>query len=256
MGNVGVLRRLVQVGFFMLEMRFDVEHDLVDGPREGERRLGCVAPVHDATVVPSDVHARVAREPHRYGVVHPAATDILVVDVERHLTASGRLYQLVLRTLVLASERLDREELRYAALTAQLGLAVSDQSILGSRAEALMKLGAMAMTWATELRAHETARDQVEAEYFEGTPTLYPATHRRWTEQREMSDGLVDLIARLAELDGLDPLPASDPDALAARVDQLVADHVEPARVKALDEMGESRRAASIALRWLTPRLG
>ena len=161
------------------------------------------------------------------------------------------LYQLVLRILVLATERLDREELRYAALTAQLGLALSDESFLGSRAEALTKIGAAAMTWATELRAHETARARVEAEYFEGTSTLYPATLRRWTEQRELSDGLVDLIARLAELDGLDPLPVADPDAFAARVDQLVADHVEPARVKALDELGEGRRAVLIAMRWL-----
>jgi hypothetical protein len=31
---------------------------------------------------------------------------------------------------------------------------------------------------------------------------------------------------------------------------------VEPARVKALDEMGDGRRAASIAMRWLAPKLG
>jgi len=166
------------------------------------------------------------------------------------------LYQLILRILVLASERLDREELRYAALTAQLGLAMSDESFLGNRAEALMKLGAAAITWATELRALETARTRIETKYFEGTSTLSPATLRRWTEQRELSDALVNLIMRLAELDGLDPLPATDPDAFAARVDQLIADHVEPARVKALDEMGDGRRAASIAMRWLTPKLG
>jgi hypothetical protein len=35
-----------------------------------------------------------------------------------------------------------------------------------------------------------------------------------------------------------------------------VADHVEPARVKALDDMGEGRRAVSIAMRWLAPKLG
>ena len=166
------------------------------------------------------------------------------------------LYQLVLRILILATERLDREELRYAALTAQLGLAVSGESILGSRSEALMKLGTMAMTWATELRAHEAARDRVETKYFAGTSTLYPETLRRWTEQRQLSDALVDVIGRLAELDGLDPLPGTDPDAFAARVDQLEADHVEPARVKALDEMGDGRRAASIAMQWLAPKLG
>jgi hypothetical protein len=31
---------------------------------------------------------------------------------------------------------------------------------------------------------------------------------------------------------------------------------VEPARVKALDELGEGRRAMSIAMRWLEPKLG
>jgi hypothetical protein len=41
-----------------------------------------------------------------------------------------------------------------------------------------------------------------------------------------------------------------------ARVEQLVADHVEPARVKALDEIGEGRRAASVAMRWLAPKQG
>jgi hypothetical protein len=40
------------------------------------------------------------------------------------------------------------------------------------------------------------------------------------------------------------------------RVGELIADHVEPARVKALDEMGEGRRAVSIAMAWLEPKLG
>jgi hypothetical protein len=166
------------------------------------------------------------------------------------------LYQLVLRIWVLTEESLEREGLRYAALSAHLALALSDHSILGSRAEALQKIGGAAGIWATELRALETARTRVEAEYFEGTSTLYPATLRRWTEQRELSDGLVDLIGRLSELDGMDPLPAGDPDAFEARVGQLVADHVEMAKAKALDEMGDGRGAVRIAIRWLAPKLG
>jgi hypothetical protein len=43
------------------------------------------------------------------------------------------LYQLVLRIWVLAEESLERELLRYAALSAYLALALSDHSILGSR---------------------------------------------------------------------------------------------------------------------------
>jgi hypothetical protein len=40
------------------------------------------------------------------------------------------------------------------------------------------------------------------------------------------------------------------------RAPQLVNDLVEPARVKALDEVGEGRRAMSVAVRWLGPKLG
>jgi hypothetical protein len=46
---------------------------------------------------------------------------------------------------------------------------------------------------------------------------------------------------------------------MAARVAaswKLMADHVEPARVKALVEMGEGRRAVSVAMAWLAPKLG
>ena len=64
------------------------------------------------------------------------------------------------------------------------------------------------------------------------------------------------MAERLAQLDDLDPSPPEDPDAVAARVDQFVDDLVEFARVKALDEMGEGRRAISIAIRWLHPQLG
>jgi hypothetical protein len=64
------------------------------------------------------------------------------------------------------------------------------------------------------------------------------------------------MAEHLSELDGVDPSPPDDHDGFQARVRQLVADHVEPARVKALAEMGEGRRAEAIAIRWLTPKLG
>jgi hypothetical protein len=57
-------------------------------------------------------------------------------------------------------------------------------------------------------------------------------------------------------IEGLAPQPVDDSDAFEARVSALIADHVEPARVKVLDEMGEGRRAASVAMAWLVPRLG
>ena len=95
----------------------------------------------------------------------------------------------------------------------------------------------------------------VEAKHLDGHPALFPATIRDWAEQLERIATLAGLAERLAELDGLDPSALEDPEAGAKRVDQLVRDLVEPARVKALDDMGEGRRAIAIAMRWLEPRL-
>ena len=111
------------------------------------------------------------------------------------------LFQLALRTLTLAAGTIERETLRYAALTAQLGLVMTDESFFPSRAEGVASIREAAIRWANELRAMETARTRVEAEYFGGTPTLYPVTARRWAEQRQLSDGLVDLIARIASFE-------------------------------------------------------
>ena len=60
---------------------------------------------------------------------------------------------------------------------------------------------------------------------------------------------------RMAELDGAEPPPPDDPADVEARVEQLVADLVEPARSKAYDELGDGRRAIELALRWLRPKL-
>jgi hypothetical protein len=63
------------------------------------------------------------------------------------------------------------------------------------------------------------------------------------------------MAMRMAELDGAEPPPPDDQAALDARVAQLVADLVEPARSKAYDELGDGRRAIELAVRWLRPKL-
>jgi hypothetical protein len=247
-----------------------------------ERRLAMV----EASLGPLEIMRRWLAEAHGYddfhayfAAMHPLGIEGLPLDrlvlqakeaaeANRSIPFSERgkaaqtamrsvifLFQLALRALTMAEDAIDREGLRYAALTAQLGLVVTDGSFFPSRAEGLATLREAAIRWANELRATETARTRVEVEYFGGTPVLYPATARRWVEQRQLSDGLVDLIARIAAFeDDLPPPPPDDPVLFEARVVQLIANHVEPARVKALDEMGEGRRAASIALRWLAPK--
>jgi hypothetical protein len=171
------------------------------------------------------------------------------------------LFHLILRAIVLAEAALDREALTCAALSAYLGLVIADDgrarhSGFPSRAEGLTALRDGVVARSTQLRALGTARERVEARYLDGYPALFPATVRSWLGQRERTDGLAEITVRLAELEGLAPVPADDPEAFEARVGELIADHVEPARVKALDEMGEGRRAVAVAMAWLAPKLG
>jgi hypothetical protein len=170
------------------------------------------------------------------------------------------LFHLVLRAIELAQAALDREALLHSALCAHLGLVMADDgtaghSVFQSRAAGLTALRGGAVARASELRALEAARKRVEARHLDGYPALFPATVLSWLGQRERTEGLAAITVQLAELEGLAPVPADDPDVFEARVGELMADHVEPARVKALDEMGEGRRAVSIAMAWLEPRL-
>jgi hypothetical protein len=84
---------------------------------------------------------------------------------------------------------------------------------------------------------------------------LFPATIRAWAEQLEQTEKLAVMAERLSELDGLDSSPPDDPGGFAARVERFIADHVEAARMKAFDEIGEGHRALLVAMRWLGPEL-
>src|SRR4051794_28174246 len=69
-----VLHALVDLGAGLLgQDGVDVEDDLPDGAGERERRAVGVDAVDGQAVVAADVHARVAGEPERHGVVHPPA---------------------------------------------------------------------------------------------------------------------------------------------------------------------------------------
>jgi hypothetical protein len=171
------------------------------------------------------------------------------------------LFYLVMRTIERTQDLLDRELLLEGLISAHLGLATIDtedgkRSAIPTRARRLESIRRLALARLAEWRALETARSRVEAKYLDDHLALFPAAIRDWAKQLERIATLARLAERLAELDGLDPSPLEDPDAVAARVDQFVDDLVEPARVKALDDMGEGRRAMSIAMRWLEPKLG
>lgn len=106
-----------------------------------------------------------------------------------------------------------------------------------------------------ELHATEAARTEVENRYLGGVSSLFPAAQRAWAAQRDFTRRSAVIADRLSELDGLGSTIDTDPPGFETRVSQLVADHGEPARSRAYDELGDGRRAQAIAIGWLRPKL-
>jgi hypothetical protein len=107
----------------------------------------------------------------------------------------------------------------------------------------------------TEIHAYERVREQVELRYLDGVAADFPLARRAWAEQRTRSETMAVIAQRIAELDGAEPASSDDPAVFEARVAPLATDLVEPARSRAYDELGDGRRALSLAIRWLRSRL-
>jgi hypothetical protein len=91
--------------------------------------------------------------------------------------------------------------------------------------------------------------------YLAGHTALFADEVRAWDEQVRNTETLADVACRLAELDGVSPAEPPDPEADAARVTELAADLVEPAKTTALEKLGEGEQAQRIAIGWLRPKL-
>jgi hypothetical protein len=170
---------------------------------------------------------------------------------------AGVRFQIVLNVNVRSQDFLDREALVNAALTAHVGLAVncSEERLKAEPLRMLVQARDLLFRRVNELHAFETARTTVEARYFDGTTVDFPAVRRAWAEQRTLSETTAVMAMHIAELDGAETVPPDDQAAFDARVEQIAADLVEPARSKAYDELGDGRRAIELAVRWLRPKL-
>jgi hypothetical protein len=168
-------------------------------------------------------------------------------------------FQLVLRINTVSHELLDRQLLFDSVFSSRLELLAYQGQDKRHRdaayIERLAQLRDLILLRFHELEAHEQARRSVEDRYLAGHPALFPDDSAAWVEQLMTSERIGQLAVALAEKDGL-PIPeVPDPDALAARVAQLAADLVEPARVAALEQLGEGQRAFAIATDWVRARL-
>jgi hypothetical protein len=166
---------------------------------------------------------------------------------------------LVLRILVTTHDLVEREGLIEAALSAQLALLTSEGRAERRRdvtyRERFATLRGLLLFRLTELRAADEAREAVEARYLAGHTALFPDATAAWDEQLRSTEAIADLACRLAELDGVPRAETPDPDAASARVTELVADLVAPAKTTALEKLGEGEQAQRIAMGWLRPKL-
>jgi len=223
--------------------------DLTDYTRSLLAAEPPVAPL-DRLVQEAETNAR------RQGRGQPR--DQLETTVRKALVETIFRYQLVLRINALSQEAIDKEILVHGALTAHVGLAIADgkADTEGPPLARLVKLRDLLFGRVDELHAIDAAREAVEARYLDGVSALFPAGQRSWSTQQTASERMAVMAMRLAEFDGAEPPPDDDLVAFEARVAQLVADHVEPARSNAYDQLGDGRRALGLAVRWLRPKLG
>jgi hypothetical protein len=209
----------------------------------------------DPSAMPMDRLAHEA-EANASAQTRGLARDEARTAIRSAIVATLFRYLLVLQVNVLAHEFLDREGLVQAALSAYLAMAISaDKADARAPAISLAQIRNALFARVSELHALEAARAAAEARYLDGVPALSPAGQRDWSKQQTDSEREAVIAMRLAELDGAEPPPHEDPVAFEAQVAQLVADHVEPSRSKAYDELGDGHRALHVAVRWLRPKL-
>ena len=168
-------------------------------------------------------------------------------------------FDLVMRILVTTHDLLEREGLIEAALSARLALLTSEGRAERRRdttyPERFATLRGLLLFRLAELRAAQEAREAVEVRYLAGHTALFPDAVEAWDAQLRSTEIIADLACRLAELDGVAPAEPPDPEVGSARVTELVADLVEPAKTTALEKLGEGEQAQRIAMGWLRPKL-
>ena len=168
-------------------------------------------------------------------------------------------FDLVLRILVTTHELLDREGPIQAALSAHIALLTTEGRAQRRRdptyPERFATLRGLLIFRLAELRAAQEARVTVEARYLAGHTALFPDEERAWDEQLRNTQTLADVACRLAALDGVRPAEPPDPEAASARMTELVADLVEPAKTTALEKLGEGEPALRIGTAWLQAKM-
>jgi hypothetical protein len=208
----------------------------------------------DPPVAPLDRLAREAIQGARTSM-RGKRLELVDAGVRSALRETVFRYELVLRINVTAHDLVDREGLIDAALGARVGLVTTQEKREPKDFEWLAQLRDLLAFRVSELRSTAEARTLVEGRYLDGHETLFPDLARAWDEQARSTKMIADMAIRLAEIDGVRPAAAPDPEALFLRTTELVADLVEPAKAEALEKAGEGRQALGIASAWVRTKV-
>ena len=205
----------------------------------------------DPPVAPLDRLAREAAHGAR-AAMRGKRPELIEAAVRTALRETVFRFELVMRINVAAHDLLDREILLEAVFASQLALLLNnarlaDESHLGR----LRQCRDLTAGRVAEMLATREARSKVEARYLDGRCALFPDIAAVFEDQIGRSERLAVMAADGAELDSVESAEPDDPDALSTRVEQLVADLVEPAKSTALEKLGEGRPAFDSANAWL-----
>jgi hypothetical protein len=212
----------------------------------------------DPPVAPLDRLAREAVDGARTAA-RGKRPEVIEAAVRSALRETVFRFELVMRINVTAHDILDREALIAAALSAHVCLLVSaDQKVRRADptyTERFITCRDLLVARLAELQAAAEARAIAEGRFLDGHPALFPELAKAWQGQCRESEVIADMAVRLAGFDDVPPCAPPDPESLSGRTAQLVADLVEPAKVEALDKLGEGSRAFDIAAGWVRTKL-
>jgi hypothetical protein len=252
-----------------------------------KRRLDAV----ETSLSPTQLVLRWLAEAHAFGDIEPYVASLLAVDppvapldrlareavqgarsamrgkrpelgdaaVRRALRETVFRFELVMRINVTTQELLDREELIAALFASQLAMLLSEERKARLRDDSHLRrlelCRRLTVLRVNELLASREARSSVEARFLDGHAALFPDVAAAFDEQLRRSQEIALSAMRAAELDGVEPVPPDDPDAVNVRAGELVADLVEPAKSEALEKLGEGERSFGIAAGWLRAKM-
>ena len=251
-----------------------------------ERRLAAV----EAALTPTELVVAWLEEAHGYGSLENAVRALLtepnpVPPLDRLARAAGDgararakgkpaaerdeavntaigetvfRFRLVLRITSVTCDLLDRQLLLEGLFGARLGLLLTTDQLAKREPSSLpdlIELRDLIVGRVDELLAAGEARVTVERRYLAGHPALFPDRRAEWTERLGSSQRLGALAIGLTDKEDVAPPTPPAPEAATARVEQLIADLVELARVEALEDLGQGRRAFGIASSWVRGKL-